>query len=60
MPYAWFFGRKDDDKYEGFEASVAFLRDVMKKQVNFYRKFFYSAPHHGAPSPPANFVVGTL
>jgi hypothetical protein len=33
MPYAWFFGRKDDDKYDGFEESVAFLRDVMNKQV---------------------------
>lgn len=46
MPYAWFFGRKDDDKYEGFEASVDFLRDVMKKQVNFFlekkKVFFFS------------------
>lgn len=35
MPYAWFFGRKDDDKYDGFEESVAFLRDVMNKQVRW-------------------------
>jgi hypothetical protein len=33
MPYAWFFGRKDDDKYQGFEESIEFLKDVMIKQV---------------------------
>jgi hypothetical protein len=35
MPYAWFFGRKDDDKYQGFEESVTLLREVMINQVRF-------------------------
>ncbi|CAO3669895.1 unnamed protein product [Umbelopsis vinacea] len=42
MPYAWFFGRKDDDKYDGFEESVAFLRDVMNKQGPFDGIFGFS------------------
>ncbi|KAG2171507.1 hypothetical protein INT43_008233 [Umbelopsis isabellina] len=42
MPYAWFFGRKDDDKYQGFEESIEFLRDVMIKQGPFDGVFGFS------------------
>ncbi|KAH8548904.1 serine hydrolase FSH [Umbelopsis sp. PMI_123] len=42
MPYAWFFGRKDDDKYEGFEDSVEFIKDVMIKQGPFDGVFGFS------------------